>query len=397
MKIVQINATCSSGSTGKITQSVSSLLSCEGIENYILYSHGSDGGDKTVRFMSEKEGKVQALFSRVFGNYGFNSRSATKRVIRELEKIKPDAVHLHNLHTHDLHMEMLFRYFKKNQTKLYWTFHDCWAFTAYCPYFDVAACNRWKSGCHACPQRKQFSWFFDRSLALYKRKKELFTGLDLTIITPSLWLAELVSQSFLAEYPVKVINNGIDIDLFSPRESDFRAKYGLEDKFLLLGVAFGWGKRKGLDVFKFLADRLDERFAIVLVGTTDEIDKTLPSHVVSIHRTENQKELAEIYSAADLFVNPTREENYPTVNMESLACGTPVITFRTGGSGEMLTSSCGAVVERGDAEAMLQEILRIAEDKPFTKDACLEQAKKFDAMTRYREYVALYKKNDDKE
>ena len=397
MKIVQINATCSSGSTGKIAQSVSSLLSCKGIENYILYSHGADGGDKTVRFMSEKEGKVQALFSRVFGNYGFNSRSATKRVIRELEKIKPDAVHLHNMHTHDLHMEMLFRYFKKNQTKLYWTFHDCWAFTAYCPYFDMAACDRWKSGCHTCPQRKQFSWFFDRSSALYKRKKELFTGLDLTIITPSVWLAELVSQSFLAEYPVKVINNGIDIDLFSPRESDFRAKYGLEDKFLLLGVAFGWGKRKGLDVFKFLAERLDERFAIVLVGTNDEIDKTLPSHVVSIHRTENQKELAEIYSAADLFVNPTREENYPTVNMESLACGTPVITFRTGGSGEMLTSSCGTVVERGDAEAMLQEILRIAKDKPFTKDACLEQAKNFDAMTRYREYVALYEKNDDKE
>ena len=392
MKIVQINATCSSGSTGKIAQSVSRLLSCEKIENYILYSHGAEGDDNTLRFMNEKEGKVQALFSRVFGNYGFNARSATKRVIKELEKIKPDIVHLHNLHTHDLHMGMLFRYFKKNKTKLYWTFHDCWAFTAYCPYFDMAECDKWKNGCHSCPQRKQFSWFFDRSSLLYKQKKELFSGLDLTIITPSVWLAGLVSQSFLGEYPVKVINNGIDTNLFSPRESDFRKKYALEDKFVLLGVAFGWGKRKGLDVFKLLAERLDERFAIVLVGTNDEIDKTLPSNIISIHRTENQTELAEVYSAADLFVNPTREENYPTVNMESLACGTPVITFRTGGSGEMLTPSCGVVVERGDAEAMLQEILRIAEDKPFTRDACLEQAKNFDAVTRYREYVALYKK-----
>ncbi len=397
MKLVQINATCSSGSTGKIALAISRLLTEEGVENYILYSHGNDCGDNTVRFMGEREGKVQALKSRVFGNYGFNSRSAAKRVIRELDRIKPDIVHLHNLHTHDLHLGMLFSYFKENKTKLYWTFHDCWAFTAYCPYFDMAACDKWKSGCHTCSQRKQFSWFFDRSCSLYQRKKELFSGLDLTIITPSAWLGELVSQSFLAGYPVRVINNGIDLETFRPRESDFRKKHGLEDKFVLLGVAFGWGERKGLDVFQFLAERLDDRFRIVLVGTSDEIDKTLPKNVISIHRTENQNALAEIYSAADLFVNPTREENYPTVNMESIACGTPVVTFQTGGSAEMLSDSCGAVVERGNKEAMLETILKIEKDKPFSKEACLEKAKDFDDMTRYREYVTLYGKNHDKE
>ena len=193
--------------------------------------------------------------SRLTDRTGFFSKGATRRLVRQLELFKPDIVHLHNLHTHDLHMGMLFRYFKKNKTKLYWTFHDCWAFTAYCPYFDMAECDKWKNGCHSCPQRKQFSWFFDRSSVLYKQKKELFSGLDLTIITPSVWLAGLVSQSFLGEYPVKVINNGIDTNLFSPRESDFRKKYALEDKFVLLGVAFGWGKRKGLDVFKLLAER----------------------------------------------------------------------------------------------------------------------------------------------
>jgi len=397
MKVVQINATCSSGSTGKITHAVSRLLTEKGIENYILYSQGQTGGENALRFMSDREGKVQALKSRVLGNYGFNSRSATKRLILELERIKPDIVHLHNLHSHDLHLGMLFRYFKENKTKLYWTFHDCWAFTAYCPYFDLAGCEKWKSGCHNCSQRKQFSWFFDRSSTLYQRKKELFSGLDLTIITPSAWLAELVSQSFLAGYPVKVINNGIDLDTFRPRESDFRKQHGLEDKFVILGVAFGWGERKGLDVFKTLAERLDDRFRIVLVGTNDAIDKTLPKQIISIHRTENQEALAALYTAADLFVNPTREENYPTVNMESLACGTPVVTFRTGGSPEMLCDSCGLVVERGDVEGMLQTILTIEKDKPFSKEACLKKAKDFDAMTRYREYVALYETNHDKE
>lgn len=392
MKIVQINATASSGSTGKITLAVSKLLTEKGVENYILYSLGESKAPNAIRFMNSTEGKIQALSSRVFGHYGFTSKKATKRVIKVLEKIEPDIVHLHNLHSHDLHLGLLFRYFKEKKIKLYWTFHDCWAFTAYCPYFDLAECEKWKSSCQHCSQRKQFSWFFDRSKALYQRKKELFSGLDLTIITPSAWLADLVSQSFLCDYPVRVINNGIDLDVFRPRESDFRQKHGLENKFVLLGVAFGWGKRKGLDVFRFLAERLDDSFRIVLVGTNDDIDKMLPKSILSIHRTENQEELAAIYSAADLFVNPTREENYPTVNMESLACGTPVVTFRTGGSAEMLSDTCGAVVPRGDMEAMLEKIMTIAKDKPFTKEACLEKAKDFDAMTRYREYVSLYEK-----
>jgi len=392
MKVVQINATCSSGSTGKIALDISRLLTEAGIENYILYSHGADGGENTVRFMGKQEGKAQALWSRVLGNYGFNSRSATKRVIKELERIKPDVVHLHNLHTHDLHLGLLFQYFKKNKTKLYWTFHDCWAFTAYCPYFDLAGCDKWKSGCRNCSQRKQFSWFFDRSSTLYKRKKELFSGLDLTIITPSVWLKDLVAQSFLSCYPVRVINNGIDLAIFRPRESDFKKGYGLEDKFVILGVAFGWGERKGLDVFKTIAERLDDRFRIVLVGTNDEIDKTLPKTIISIHRTENQEELAKVYSAADLFINPTREENYPTVNMESLACGTPVVTFRTGGSPEMVDETCGMIVERGDVDGMLDAILTIEKDRPFSREACLEKAKAFDARKRFEEYVNLYAK-----
>ena len=390
MKIVQINATASSGSTGKITLAVSRLLDEKGVENYILYSQGVGEMQNAIRFTSHTEGRVQALYSRVFGNYGFNAAAATKRLIKELERISPDIVHLHNLHSHDIHIGKLFRYFKEKKIKLYWTFHDCWAFTGYCPYFDLAACDKWQTSCQKCPQRKQFSWFFDRSHTLYRRKKELFSGLDLTIITPSKWLAELVSQSFLSEYPVKVINNGIDIELFSPKESSFREKYKIGNRFMILGVAFGWGRRKGLDVFKTLAELPSDRFQVVLVGTNDAVDAELPQNIISIHRTENQKELAEIYSAADLFVNPTREENYPTVNMESIACGTPVLTFHTGGSAEMLDETCGRVVERNDTQGMVDAVLAIERDRPFSQKDCLAKAKDYDASKRFEEYVKLY-------
>ena len=209
-------------------------------------------------------------------------------------------------------------------------------------------------------------------------------------------MANLTQESFLNEYPVKVINNGIDLLIFKPTPSDFRKKYKCEDKFLVLGVAFDWGIRKGLDVFIELAKRLDDNYQIVLVGTNDEIDKQLPDSVISIHRTQNQTGLAEIYTAADLFVNPTREDNYPTVNMESIACGTPVLTFRTGGSPEMIGESCGSVVEYNDIGALEKEIKRICTEKPYSVDACLNHAKRFDMYERFEEYIKLYLETKNK-
>lgn len=276
-----------------------------------------------------------------------------------------------------------------------WTLHDCWSFTGHCPYFDIAHCDKWKTGCHNCPQYREYPQsLFDNSKFMWKLKKKWFTGVEnMTIVTPSQWLADLVKQSYLKDYPVKVINNGIDLSVFKPADSDFREKYHISaDKEILLGVAFGWGKRKGLDVFLELDKRLDaEKYQIVLVGTDDAVDKQLPENIISIHRTQNQQELAEIYSAADLFVNPTREENYPTVNMESIACGTPVLTFNTGGSPEIPDDTCGAVVPCDDVDAMEREIVRICRDKPFTKEVCLARAKAFDMNDRFEEYVELYK------
>ena len=397
MKVVQINTTCGIGSTGKICVGISELATENQIENYILYSHRTNGYPLGISCAGGIYRKVQALKSRIFGNYGFNSQKATRKIIAELERIQPDIVHLHNIHGHDCHLEMLFRYFTENQTKLVWTFHDCWAFTGYCPHFTMMKCDKWKTSCSNRIQKRDHSWFFDRSHSMFERKKALFSGLDLTIVTPSQWLADLVKQSFLKEYTVQVINNGIDLEIFNPTYSTFRKKYGLENKKIILGVSFGWEERKGLDVFIDLAKRLDDTYQIVLVGTDDQVDKQLPPNILSIHRTQNQQELAEIYSAADLFVNPTREENYPTVNMESIACGTPVLTFRTGGSPEMLDDTCGAVVPCDDVDALEKEIISICTDKLYSEDACAEKAKEFDKKQRFKEYMKAYVKMNDTE
>jgi glycosyltransferase involved in cell wall biosynthesis len=226
---------------------------------------------------------------------------------------------------------------------------------------------------------------------MHRLKKKWFLGVpDLTLITPSQWLNNLVKQSFLKDYPAVVINNGIDLDVFKPTASDFREKYRLDGKKIVLGVSFGWGYSKGLDVFVDLANRLPEDYQVVLVGTNDDTDRQLPDNIISIHQTQNQAELAEIYSAADVFVNPTREDNYPTVNMESLACGTPVVTFRTGGSPEIIDETCGSVVPYNDTDAMLLEILRVCEDKIYPRSACIEKSKSFKLDDKFSSVVEMY-------
>ena len=392
MKIVQINATCGIGSTGKICVGISELLTEKGFENYIFCSKGN-GYHTSKEFSNYFYTKFQALKAKVFGNYGFNSVIETKKIIAELDKIKPDIVHLHNIHGHDCNLAMLFKYFKKNNTKLIWTFHDCWAFTGYCPHFAMMKCDKWQTECHDCIQRKYYSWFFDRSKQLFNRKKALLSGLDLTIVTPSQWLADTVNQSFFKDCPVQVIYNGIDLDVFKETSSDtFRTKNNLGNKKIILGIAFAWDARKGLDVFLELDKRLPDDYKIVLVGTNAETDKRLPESIISIHRTQNQRELAEIYSCADVFVNPTREEVLGLTNIEALACGTPVITFKTGGSPETIDHTSGSVVECDDIDALEREIIRICEDKPYSKENCIAKAQEFDKKERFREYINLYER-----
>ena len=346
------------------------------------------------------ENLFHRLLSPLFGCESLMSFWGTLSLCKQLKKNGTELIHLHNIHGHYLCFPILFRFIKKNHIPIIWTLHDCWSFTGRCPHFLMTKCDKWISGCNDCPYPRNFypQAYIDTSRMMWKLKRKSFIGIEKCILTtPSQWLANLVKKSFLKDYPVNVIHNGIDLSVFKPTESLFREIYGLVHKKILLGVAFGWGKRKGIDVFVELSKRLPNEYKVVLVGTSDRVDALLPKNILSIHRTQSQKELAEIYSAADVFVNPTREDNYPTVNMEALACGTPVVTFKTGGSPEILDESCGSVVDCDDVDAMELEIRRICEKKVFFKNACLKRAKLFDMNNRFEEYVDLYrkyKKND---
>ncbi len=400
MKILEINST-NYGSTGNIMLQIADTARRKGHTVITCCPASRENKKKSV----ENQWLIGNRFSRnvhlkLFEYTGFNgcfSLVSTFTFLHKVKKFKPDIIHLHNLHNCYINLPMLFKYIKKQKIKAIWTLHDCWTFTGQCPHFDLAKCDKWKNGCHDCPQINVYpSSKVDRTRTMWKLKRKWFTGVqNMTIITPSEWLANLVRQSYLKEYPIKVINNGIDLNVFKPTKSDFRQKHHLENKYILLGVAFGWGKRKGLDVFIDLAKRLDDRFQIVLVGTNDDVDKLLPANIISVHKTNNQQELAEIYTAADLFVNPTREENYPTVNMESISCGTPVLTFKTGGSPEIPNVKTGYVVDVDDIDEMERQIIKICTERVFSKEDCLKRATAFNADKKYMEYIELYSQSSN--
>ena len=391
MRVAQINVTCGVGSTGKICLEVSKLLTERGVDNRIYYTSGKSDYPLGVKYASDKYIKIQALKSRIFGKYGFNSKGATKRLIKHLEEFKPDVIHLHNLHSHNVHLSMLFGYIREKGIKTFWTFHDCWAFTGYCPHYAMVKCDKWKNDCHSCVRKREFSWFFDKSTWLYEQKKKLIEGIDLTVICPSNWMADETKQSFFSGCKIEAINNGIDLEMFKPTESNFREKHGLENKKIVLGVAFDWGIRKGLDMFLELAKRLPQDYQIVLVGTNDELDKHLPSNIISIHRTANQRELAEIYTASDVFANPTREDTYPTVNIEALACGTPVVTFKAGGSPEILDEKTGICVETDDINQLERAIKQVCDQGTISSADCVERAMRFDRTRSFERYIDIYK------
>lgn len=395
MVIAEIN-TVNYGSTGKIMLSIAETAHRHGHKSYTFSRAWKQQKKPTAGhtyFGSFLENGLHHTLGTITGLDSCFSVLGTHALLKNIESAKPDIIHLHNLHGWYIDLPLLFKYIKIHQIPVVWTLHDCWSFTGHCPHFTMVKCDKWKTGCHHCPQYKEYpKTFVDNSCYMYRLKKKWFTGVEnMTIVTPSEWLADLVRQSFFKEYPVKVIHNGIDLSVFRPTPGNFREKYGIGQKYIVLGVAFGWGKRKGLDVFVELSKRLDpQKYQIVLVGTDDTVDKQLPGNILSIHRTQDQAELAEIYTAADVFTNPTREEVLGLVNVESLACGTPVITFKSGGSPECIDETCGIVVECDDVDAMEAEICRICEESPYSTEACLKRAQAFDSNAKFREYIDLY-------
>lgn len=398
MKLLQINGGVF-GSTGNIMFGIAKKAEETGMETLCVSPVTATNKNREPRYPYVKIGsynsrKASVMLSRITGYNGCFAYVETKKLLKTISDFAPDVIHLHNLHDSYINLPMLFDYIKKHKIRTFWTLHDCWSFTGHCVHFTISGCDKWKTACENCPSYRSYPRsYFDNSQKMHRLKKKWFLGVqDLTLITPSEWLNDLVKQSFLKDYPTVVINNGIDLDVFKPTESDFPKKYGLEDKKIVLGVSFGWGYSKGLDVFIDLANRLPGDYKVVLVGTNNDTDCQLPESIISIHQTQNQSELAEIYSAADVFVNPTREENYPTVNMEALACGTPVVTFKTGGSPEIIDETSGSVVDYNDKDAMLSEILRVCEDKPYSKEECLKRAENFKLDNKFSKVVEMYLK-----
>lgn len=393
MRILMINTVYAEGSTGKIINQIEKKAETAGFQCMIAHRYENQGSEypsNVVAVSTWLDCHIHNRLSQTFMLRGMFSKWKTLCFLKKVDRFAPDMIHLHNISGNYINLSMLFQYIRKRKIKVVWTLHDCWPLTGNCKYFDMAECEKWKYGCGHCIQKGKA--IIDISAFMYQYKQKIFSGIeDMTIITPSEWLADLVRQSPLQAFPIKVIHNGIDLVVFKPTESDFRRNQNLISKKIVLGVAFGWGRRKGLDVFIKLANNLPDDYQIVLVGTNDEVDKQLPSNIVSIHRTNNQKELAALYTTADVFVNPTREDNYPTVNMESLACGTPVITFRTGGSPEIIDATCGYTVEREDIEEMMRQIIRVCEKRPFSSNACCEKAKGYSMDDRFEEYIELYK------
>ena len=352
MKVLEINSVCGIRSTGRICTDLADTLKENGHGCKIAYGREAAPEkykDISYRIGSDTDVKLHALKARLFDSAGFGSKKATEKLIEKIKEYDPDIIHLQNIHGYYIDIEILFNYLAAADKPIVWTLHDCWAFTGHCSHFTFANCERWKNGCFDCPQKKSYpsSLLMDRSKQNWIKKKELFTGVkNMTVVTPSKWLAELAGKSFLGKFPAKVINNGIDTEVFKPTCGNFRTAFGLENKKIILGVASVWDKRKGLDDFIKLADLTDDNYAIVLVGVNEKQKNTLPGNIIGISGTDNTAELAEIYTAADVFVNFTYEDNYPTVNLEAQACGTPVITYKTGGSPES-TDPCG-VLPQGD-------------------------------------------------
>lgn len=396
MRVLQINSVCGIGSTGRIATDIHNILIEQGHESYIAYGRDLPKNcDNAIRIGTRIDNYTHVAKTRVLDRHGFGSKKATIEFIDEVKELDPDIIHLHNIHGYYINIEILFNYLKEANKPVVWTLHDCWSFTGHCTYFDYAGCNKWMTGCYDCIQKGEYpkSIFADFSKQNYENKKRLFNSVNnMIFVTPSKWLADLVKKSYLSDYPVKVINNGIDVDLFKPIKSDFREKYNIKGKEIVLGIASVWEKRKGLETFIELSRRLSEDYRIILVGLSDKQLRDIPKSIIGIKRTNNVKELAEIYTAADFFVNPTLEDNYPTTNLEAIACGTPVITYDTGGSPESIDKETGIVVKQGDIE----ELVKVITDNKFSPlkiesvNFINKVKKNYSKREKFLEYIKIY-------
>lgn len=393
MRILQINSVYGVKSTGRIAYDLMEVQKENGIEGFVACS-STDIKDSNVFCMSRGPlwDKLNILKTRLFGRHGFYNKAETKKLCSYMDEVKPDIIHLHNIHGHYINIKMLFEYINKHSIPVVWTLHDCWAFTGHCPHFDYAGCDKWKTGCHHCPLKKGYpvSWFFDRSKRNYNDKKQLFTSVKrMHLVTPSRWLKELAEESFLGKYPVTVVNNAFDTQAFKYEPSDLRQELGLENKFVILGIVSNLNSAKGGQYFLELSKMLKDDEHILLVSLEDGYEQ-LPSNITAVGRTESTKELSKYYSMADVFVNPSLQESFSMVNLEALACSTPVVTFKSGGCTESISENCGIGVEKGNTEALYDAVCRIR-NNDYKAEDCRARSLEFSRDKKFTEYINIYR------
>lgn len=402
-KLLQINPVLRvNTSTGRIMQEIGELMMQNGWESYIAYSRGRDGikpcKSQLVPVGDKFSVAWHGVLTRLTDRHGLASKRATRQFIKKIEELKPDIIHIHNIHGYFLNYQLLFDYLSKCDIPVVWTVHDCWLYTGHCYYYSFAGCDKWQTGCNHCPQQRKFpaSLWRDRSSQNFEDKKAAFTSMPkelFTIVPVSEWIGNEMQRSFFKGYNFRVIHNGINTEVFKVYDAEqIKEKYNLTGSRILLGVASIWSEEKGLDDFIKLSAMLNDDERIVLVGVDEKTQNSLPANIVGIRRTENIQQLAELYSAAEAFVNPTWQDNYPTVNLEAIACGTPVVTYRTGGSVEAVTVHTGMVVEQGDVKGLLTAVREIEKQgKAFYRSSCREYAlAHFRKEDRYADYLKLY-------
>lgn len=398
VKVAQINCACEFGSTGRITVEISKQLDAKNIENYIYYSGNKKSSFKNGVLVNSKfDIRIHQILSRIFGDQGWHSYFTTRRLVRNLKKFSPNIIHLHNLHGYYLHMGVLFSYLSKSGAKVIWTLHDCWPFTGHCSFFVEANCDRWTKQCFSCSQKKTYpySWFFDRSKTLFKRKQKLYDSVpDMVITTVSNWLANTtLASKLLSKHRVQVIHNGVDTEVFKPFPPVTEINgISVCDKKIILGVANSWSDRKGLLDFKKLAERLTDDYVIVLVGVRKEQLSDMPGNIICVERTDSTEALAQLYSSALVYYNASVEETFGLTTIEAMACGTPVIAYDVTACAEPVSEDTGFVLSPNDIDGALAAIKEVSEKgKTHYAEACRNHAiEKYRADKIYAQYVDLY-------
>jgi len=401
LKVLQINTEMGSGSTGRIACQINELAEMKGWETYSASNRGIGiNPSHHIKIGNSIDTLYHTFYSILLDKHGLASTRSTKKFLKILEEIKPDIIHLHNIHGFYLNYPILFTWLKNWNKPVVWTLHDCWPFTGHCSHYACANCNKWRTGCFNCPLKKDYptSLLLDHSKENYQYKKKYFLSLQkLTLVPVSSWLKKDLEASFFSNIPIKLIRNGIDVNDFYPMNctSQIKGKFGLTtSKKILLGVASFWNKRKGLFDYIKLSNLLPKEYQIILVGLRPKQIKKLPKNIIGLERTKNINELAALYSAAEIVMNLSYQETFGLTTIEGFACGTPSIVYNCTASPELVTKETGLIVEPGDIKSTIDAIKTITNNgKKFYSKSCIARTHThFDQTNNFLQYIDLYNK-----